>query len=80
MEARTMTTTMTTPVKIITIAAVLMASASFSACTRTQKTIAGAGVGGVAGGLLGNEVGGTGGAIVGGLGGAAAGGYVGRNL
>lgn len=71
---------MTTNVRYLTIAGLVLASFSFSACTRTQQTIAGAGVGGVAGGLLGNEVGGTGGAIIGGLGGAAAGGYVGRNL
>ncbi|MBO0905512.1 hypothetical protein [Jiella sonneratiae] len=48
-------------------------------CSRTQRTLAGAGIGGASGAVIGNAVGGTGGAIVGGVGGAVAGGYIGRH-
>ena len=48
-------------------------------CSRTQRTLGGAAIGGASGAVIGDAVGGTGGAVIGGVGGAVAGGYIGRN-
>ena len=61
---------------IALVASTLIVSAGRS---RTQRTVAGAGIGGVSGALIGDAVAGTGGAVVGGVGGAVAGGVIGRN-
>lgn len=61
---------------IALVASTLIVSAG---CSRTQRTVAGAGIGGVSGALIGDAVAGTGGAVVGGVGGAVAGGVIGRN-
>ncbi len=54
--------------------------AATAGCTTTEKTIAGATVGGVGGAVAGNAIAGSGGALLGGVGGAVAGGVIGRNL
>ena len=69
---------MNTRLYTVTVAVAVMLAAA--GCSRTQKTIGGAAVGGVSGALIGDAVGGTGGAVIGGVGGAVAGGAVGRNL
>ncbi|MEX6506673.1 hypothetical protein [Jiella sp. M17.18] len=53
--------------------------AAAAGCTRTERTLAGAGIGGASGAVIGNAVAGSGGAIVGGVGGAVVGGAVGHN-
>ncbi|HEV2614159.1 MAG TPA: YMGG-like glycine zipper-containing protein [Gammaproteobacteria bacterium] len=47
--------------------------------TRTNRTLAGAGIGAVGGGLIGNAVGGSTGTIVGAGAGAVGGGLIGHN-
>ncbi|TFF24927.1 hypothetical protein E3C22_05950 [Jiella endophytica] len=62
------------------VALLIVAALAVSAgCSRTQRTWAGAGIGGASGAVIGNAVAGTGGAIVGGVGGAVVGGAVGHN-
>ncbi|MFD2237285.1 glycine zipper domain-containing protein [Aureimonas populi] len=48
-------------------------------CTQTERTLAGAGIGGVGGAVVGDAVGGSGGAVIGGLAGGTAGALIGRN-
>ena len=65
--------------RLTTVAGLLAAGLATASCTRTERTLAGAGIGGASGAVIGNAVGGTGGAVVGGVGGAVAGGYIGRH-
>lgn len=65
---------------IATLSLVLATMLAASGCSTTEKTIAGAAVGGVGGAVVGDAIAGSGGAIVGGIGGAVAGGAIGRNL
>ena len=55
------------------LALVLVAALSLTACTTTQKTVSGAAIGGAAGAVVGGAVGGYGGAIVGAAAGGAGG-------
>lgn len=55
-----------------------IALATSVGCSRTQKTLAGAGIGGASGAVIGNAVGGSGGAIVGGVAGGSVGAVVGN--
>jgi hypothetical protein len=48
-------------------------------CTKNQKTLAGAGVGGAVGAGAGYALGGPGGAVIGGVAGAAGGALIGHN-
>ena len=66
--------------KLYTVTVVMAVMLAAAGCSRTQKTIGGAAVGGVGGAVIGNAVAGTGGAVIGGVGGAVAGGAIGRNL
>ncbi|MBO0661810.1 hypothetical protein LQ948_04425 [Jiella sp. MQZ9-1] len=70
---------MRTMVRSGAVLAMVAALAISTGCSRTQRTLAGAGIGGASGAVIGNAVAGTGGAIVGGVGGAVAGGYIGRH-
>ena len=63
--------------KFASIAVILVAGLSMTACTTTEKTLGGAAIGGGAGALVGGAVGGYGGAVVGGAAGAAGGAIVG---
>ena len=65
--------------RMIMTAAIAIALATSVGCSRTQRTLAGAGIGGASGAVIGNAVGGNGGAVIGGLAGGATGAYVGRN-
>ncbi|MDY8109102.1 hypothetical protein U0C82_08080 [Fulvimarina sp. 2208YS6-2-32] len=65
--------------RMILTATVAIALATSVGCSRTQRTLAGAGIGGASGAVIGNAVAGNGGALVGGLAGGATGAYVGRN-
>ncbi len=47
-------------------------------CTQTERTLAGAGIGGAGGAVVGNAIGGSGGAVGGALLGGTAGAIVGR--
>lgn len=47
-------------------------------CTQTERTVAGAGIGGAGGALVGNSIGGSGGAVGGALLGGTAGAVIGR--
>ena len=58
--------------KLYTVTVVMAVMLAAAGCSRTQKTIGGAAVGGVGGAVIGNAVGGTGGAVIGGVGGAVA--------
>ena len=59
--------------------ALIAGVAMTSGCSRTQKTLGGAVIGGAGGAVLGDAVGGGTGAVVGGVSGAVLGGVVGRN-
>ncbi|WP_185985105.1 YMGG-like glycine zipper-containing protein [Aureimonas mangrovi] len=61
------------------ILAVTAALLIATGCTRTERTLAGAGIGGAGGAVIGDAVGGSGGAVVGALAGGTAGAVVGRN-
>lgn len=63
-----------------TLSFVLATLLAASGCSTTEKTVAGAAVGGVSGAVVGDAVAGSGGAVVGGIGGAVAGGAIGRNM
>lgn len=73
----TMTAGRTLRIGLVTV--LIAAGLTSAGCSRTQRTLAGAGIGGASGAIIGDAVAGTGGAIVGGVGGAVAGGYIGRN-
>ncbi|WP_199520173.1 YMGG-like glycine zipper-containing protein [Fulvimarina endophytica] len=60
-------------------AVLAVALATSVGCSRTQRTLAGAGIGGASGAVIGDAVGGSGGALVGAIAGGAGGAYVGRN-
>lgn len=65
--------------RMIFTTVVAVALTSFVGCSQTQRTLAGAGIGGASGAVVGNAVAGDGGAIVGAVAGGATGAYVGRN-
>lgn len=70
---------MKTMVKSAVVLSLVAGLAISAGCSRTQRTLAGAGIGGATGAVAGNAIAGSGGAIVGGVGGAVVGGVVGRN-
>ncbi|WP_127752722.1 MULTISPECIES: YMGG-like glycine zipper-containing protein [unclassified Devosia] len=65
--------------KIAPIALVLVGAMSLTACTTTERTVAGAAIGAGAGAVVGGAVAGTPGAVVGGVAGGATGAVIGRN-
>ena len=67
------------PVRFALIGLLVASVAVSAGCSRTQRTLGGAAIGGASGAVIGDAVGGSTGAVVGGVGGAVAGGYVGRN-
>ncbi|WP_245198842.1 YMGG-like glycine zipper-containing protein [Jiella mangrovi] len=70
---------MKTVVKSSFVLAMVAGLAISTGCSRTQKTLGGAAIGGAGGAVVGNAVGGSTGAVVGGVSGAVVGGVVGRN-
>jgi len=62
------------------LGAILAGSLMISGCTKTEKTVAGAVIGGAAGAGIGAAAGGTEGAVAGGAIGAVVGGVVGHEM
>ena len=63
--------------KLAPAALVIIGALSLTACTTTERTVAGAAIGGATGAVVGGAVGGYGGAVVGGAAGAGVGAVVG---